>query len=313
MGSKGGGGGGEQTTTTTPWGPQGRQLKFGFNQARSLYPNEFEFFPGQTYANLNTDLTGAWDQMRQAAGNPLAQQTANFTSQQMNAPDRQSFVDPSARGYMQDVTQGKYLQNNPYVDDMADMISKKVQAQANNAFAGSGRTMSGAQARGVTGAIGDSLTNLYYNDYARERGLQQQGAGQLAGLAGYDQSLSNADIANRFRAAGMTPMAQQSMFANAQALSDVGKARRAYEQLGINEDMARHQFGQEEPWQRLERFMGIVGSGNYGGTTTSTGGGGGGGGFNLGGAISGGLSGFAATGGNPWGAAVGAFGGSGLI
>lgn len=312
MGSKSGGGGGDQTQTTKPWGPQGRQLKFGFNEARSLYPNEFEFFPGQTYANLNTDMTGGWDQMRQAAGNPLAQQTANFASQQMNAPDRQSFVDPMARGYMQDVTQGKYLENNPYIDRMADMISKKAQAQANNAFAGSGRTMSGAQARGVGGAISDSLTNLYYNDYARERGLQQGAAGNLAGLSQYDQALSNADIANRFQAAGMTPMAQSSLFQNAQALTDVGRARRAFEQQGIDEAMSRFQFEQEEPWQRLERFMGIVGSGNYGGTTTvSGGGGGGGGGFNLGGAIGGGLSGFSAAG--PWGAGLGAIAGSGLI
>lgn len=313
MGSSSGGGG-DQTTTTAPWGPQGRQLKYGFKQARSLYGGEpFTFFPGQTYANLNNDLTGAWDMTRQQAGSGMAGQTQDFLQRAMNAPDRQSFVDPIARQYMQDTAQGAYLDNNPHMDRMAELISRKVQAQANNAYAGGGRTMSGAQARGVGTAIGDSLTNLYAQNYARERGLQQGAAGNLAGLAQYDQSLSNQDFAQRMQAAGMLPMAQQMGYMDSQRLADVGKAQRAFEQQGIDEAIARHQFAQEEPWQRLERFMGIVGSGNYGGTTTTSGGGGGGG-FNLGGAISGGLSGFAIGGpAAPFTAGLGALAGSGLI
>lgn len=183
---------------------------------------------------------------------------------------------------------GDYLSaGNPYFGQMADRITAKVLPGIDSRFAASGRMGSGLHGRAVGEGLGDAIGSLAYQNYGDER-------------------------TNMMRGMMFAPqMAQQDYFDIAK-LAEVGGLREDQAQLGINDEMARFDFSQMEPWQRLGLYNSLI-QGNYGGESSSTnsiqlprrsvGAG------MLGGAASG--AGMGMMVGGPWGAAVG--GGLGLL
>lgn len=75
--------------------------------------------------------------------------------------------------YLTDVINGKYLNNNPYLDAMYDKAAAKVSAGVNALFSKGGRYGSGAH-QGVLGEqLGNLATDIYAGNYAKERTNQQ--------------------------------------------------------------------------------------------------------------------------------------------
>ncbi len=90
------------------------------------------------------------------------------------------------------------------------------------------------------------------------------------------------------------------------ALEAIGGTRRDMEQEKINDQIYRHQYAQEQPWNTLAKYLGNI-MGNYGGTEVSSGySGGAPGQSRLSGLLGGGLGG-AGIGSmfGPWGAGIG--------
>jgi hypothetical protein len=89
-------------------------------------------------------------------------------------------------------------------------------------------------------ALGDVSANIVGQDYARERGLQQQAQMGQAALA------------------QAAPAFYQQQFLPSQTLAQVGAAREAISAQPLQEQMARFQFGQQQPIQSLMSYLSSV-------------------------------------------------------
>tara|TARA_R110002012_G_scaffold47837_1_gene125011 strand:+ start:440 stop:883 length:444 start_codon:yes stop_codon:yes gene_type:complete len=123
--------------------------------------------------------------------------------------------------------------------------------------AASGRYGSGAMgemesqaSENLANALSQRGSELAYQNYATERGRQDQAIGNAGAIAGQDYS----DI---------------------QQLMNVGKMQEGYDTSALNADIGRFEFGQNAPYNKLQSYL----SAAYGApapvnqTTTSSGGG----------------------------------------
>ena len=238
--SFGGGSEREAVSTQEPWSGQKPYLENIFGRAESLYQGApMSYFPGQTYAGFDpaTQQALGMAEQRALAGSPLQQ---------------------AGTEAMRATAAGEMLNANPYLDAMYDRAARGVTRQFREGVApglaarmsASGRTGSNAartamdQAQDTFGRTLSELgTDIYGRAYADERGRQMQAAALAPGMAAAD-------------------------YQDAQQLANVGAAREGLAQAGIDEDIARFNFQQMEPWDRLGRLSSFVQGGNWGGTTT---------------------------------------------
>lgn len=223
--------GGGQVSSTTPWGPQQRYLKDIYSRAGQLSNVEMPFYPGQTVA----PQSGAT-----LAGEEMAMERAG----------RGPGVTGQAEDYYGDVLSGKFMGGNPYLDKMYSRAAGAVGEQFNRItmptlegrFARAGRTGGGAYEGAVRGAGGELAEKLagmgeriYGEDYNRERGYMA-GAAQAA------------------------PGAEAAGYMASDKLREVGAGQESYQQRLINSLIQRYEYGQTEPWQRLQRYSGAIGA-----------------------------------------------------
>lgn len=134
--------------------------------------------------------------------------------------------------YLGDVLGGKYLQS-PELAQASQMGIDRMAPGIASAFALQGRDGSGLAAD----ALGQGVASVVNQNYGRERQMQQ---GALS----------------------MVPQFENMAYQPYQMLNDVGRQYEGQEQLGINEAMARHDFAQQEPWQRAAKYGNLLGSGS---------------------------------------------------
>ena len=155
-------------------------------------------------------------------------------------------VDPVLQGATDLTAQtlgGEFLGANPYLDQMYQRAADRIKADVGSQFQAAGRFGSPAHAGTMTRELGDMASQMYGQAYRDEREAQQ-------------------------RAAQMAPGIAQAGYMPAQQLAAVGGQREALDEARIAEEMARHQFEQAEPYERLARYGSAV-SGQMGGTTTT--------------------------------------------
>lgn len=159
---------------------------------------------------------------------------------------------------------GGYLGDaNPYLQDVVARSSRDVMSGLNSTFGAGGRTGGGLHQQALGTALGDVATSVYAPAYEAERSRMMQAAGMLPQIGA----------------------------------AQIG-AGQVTQQDALNQQLA--QIAQSnQPYTNLDRYMGLIGSGSYGGTQSTP--------QEGRGALSGALGG-AATGaaiGGPWGAAAG--------
>jgi F0F1-type ATP synthase assembly protein I len=266
------------TTENAPWkGVQG-QLMDLYSKAQQQAGRPQQFFGGRTYADMSPQTTGALNAITAKAQSPL------------------SPLYGQAAGYAQNVLGGQYLNSqNPYDSAVSQSVGDNVQQQLASRFAGSGRTMgSPGETQQFSRDLMNVMAPLQYADasqrYGMERGFQQDAAQMLPGIA---QMQSGED------------------WRNLAALQGVGQAYDIQAQKPIDEAMARHDFYQQEPNQRLSQYAQLLGAGSpfstQTGKTSMSGQPGAGTGAMIGSGLMGAGTG-AATGmmvGGPWGAGIG--------
>lgn len=244
-GGKGGGGGQTQTTSMPKW--MKPYVTYGLNEAQTLYQSQNpQYYPGQTWIDPSAQTQAALQatQNRALMGNPLL---------------------PAAQQQQQNVISGQYLQNNPYFNQAlqgaAQASTQQYYDAINQATSGAaraGRYGSNAlqeQQQRAGGQLANALTNqagqLAYQNYATERGRQEQaaaGAPQLAAADYYDIN----------------------------QLLQAGQMGEGYQQNALEGDVARFNFQQNAPYQKLASYLGAVyGVPGGGGQVTQTQGGGG--------------------------------------
>jgi len=258
-------------------------LTQGLERAQSLFltGQQPEFFPGQTYVSPSAATTEA-----------IAQQEAIARQQSPVLQQAQQAYTSSLSG-IGNTAAGGFLNANPYQQAMMEAATRPLTQQFSQAvlpgisslYSKSGRLGSGSMERALGTAteaygrsLGDITANIAGTQYQQERGLQQQAQLQQAQLA------------------GLAPQFYSQQFLPSQTLAQVGAQQEAILAQPLQEQLARYQFGQQLPYQQLQGYLSSVYGtplGSYGTQTTTAptyqnrGAG------VLGGALAGGLGGYA--------------------
>lgn len=220
-------------------------LQMGLQRAQQLFltGQQPQLFPGQMYVS------------------PSEQTLAALSQQEALARGAQPTLEAAQKAYMSSLGQlgqtaaGGFLQGSPMqqraIEAATRPITQQFQSQIlpgiSSGFSRAGRYGSGAMQRAQAAAteaygraLGDVGTNIAYQDYTRERGLQQQA--QLA-----QSALAQA-----------APSFFQASFMPAQALGQVGAAREAIAAQPLQEQIQRFQYGQQLPYQQLQGYLSSV-------------------------------------------------------
>jgi len=211
------------------------------SEARRLYQSPGpQFYPGNTVAPFN---------VVQKTGQNLALEGAGDA----NAYNK-LIVHPAAERLLNSPD----VANNPYVQNMVQaaqqpilqQLTEQVLPQIRTAAAGTGNYGGTKQQLGEAQAV--------------ERTARAMGdvASTIMGNA-YGQGLGTATSV-----VGMTPQLMGASLIPGQAYMDVGQQQQAQEQAKINEDLARWQWNQNLPYQKLSEYANAIG-GQYGGQGTS--------------------------------------------
>lgn len=245
------GGGSKQTSvaTATSAPPSYAQpfLTSGLNRAEEVYNTPREYFPGQTFVDFSPATADALNrgEARAAAGSPLTTNAQNFTNTAMQG----GFLNPAA-AMLQGTAQGDYLDSgNPYLSAALQPAIDQIQGQ----FSQAGRLGSGANMSAMTSA----LAPVFAQNYATERTNQLNAQRSIGDLA-------QTDFINRANAARVAPSmaAEDYTDIGRQAAFGLAREQKTAEQLA--DEVARYNFLQNEPQQRLANYMATVRGGTMG-------------------------------------------------
>jgi hypothetical protein len=245
-GGSGGGGGTSETKqqldpTVQPF------VKYGLEEAKGLYQTDSpSYYAGQTYVGPSAQTTTALSaaQNRALTGSPLL---------------------PAAQRQQLSSIQGDYLSaGNPYFTKaLAGPTEQATQAYNDAIKAAQGTaSMAGRYGSGVSADIqnraantlastlANTYGNLAYQNYANERGMQNQAVMNAPGLA-------------------------QADYADISQLANVGKTAEDYQKTALQADIDRFNFEQNKPYQKLSAYLGAAYGAPMGqvSTTTQSGGG----------------------------------------
>lgn len=92
----------------------------------------------------------------------------------------------SAQGYATDTINGKFLNNNPYVDQMAGQARSAAANDVQSYFGKLGRVGSDSNMAGFARGVNEADLNFRGNIYGQERDRQQQAASMAPGLSAAD-------------------------------------------------------------------------------------------------------------------------------
>ena len=215
----------ESTQKSEPWKNQIPFLEYGMDEAARLYQQQGpEYFPNSTVAGFSPQQEQAFQM-----GTDRAMQ-GNQTMKM-------------AEGYQQDVLQGKYLNSDPYADDVFQNVQQRIMPGVNSQFSNSGRYGSGLH----QGEAIDRMTTAYAPIASQ---MYQQGLNRMDGAA----AMAPTFAANDYRDIG--------------ALEAIGGQ---YQQLGqreLDDQVARWSYNQDLPNNKLQQYANLI-TGNYGGTQTN--------------------------------------------
>ena len=207
-------------------------LQYGMSEAlRQYQAGAPQFYQGQTYAGFTpqTEQALRMQEQRALAGSPLVQQGQATLGSFLGSTGAQGqYVPPAQSGLLTGAIQRAL-----------DPVQARVQSQ----LAQRGRLGSGAAADVMTRALGDVAADVAYRDFDTQRRLGLQAAQLAPSMAATDYS----DISR---------------------LQQVGAAREAQAERGIQEAMQRYQYEQNAPMTQLAQYQNLIAGFPQGTTST---------------------------------------------
>jgi hypothetical protein len=218
------------TTTTSTIDPTIQPfLQYGLTQAQQLYQGGGpQYYSGQTYVSPSQQTQTGLQALeaRASQGNPLLQ---------------------SAQGQLQNTISGGFLQGNPFFQGAFQPAAQAAQSRFEQTLGdvGSAASRAGRYGGGAMNtlqdrasgqfakSLADTAGQLAYQNYAQERGMQQQATMAAPAMAQADYQ----DIQNMLAA---------------------GQAREGYTGAQQQADIARFNFGQNQPQQNLQNYLSLV-------------------------------------------------------
>ena len=207
-------------------------LQYGMSEAlRQYQAGAPQFYQGQTYAGFTpqTEQALRMQEQRALAGSPLVQQGQATLGSFLGSTGAQGqYVPPAQSGLLTGAIQ---------------RALDPVQARVKSQLAQRGRLGSGAAADVMTRALGDVAADVAYRDFDTQRRLGLQAAQLAPSMAAVDYS----DISR---------------------LQQVGAAREAQAERGIQEAMQRYQYEQNAPMTQLAQYQNLIAGFPQGTTST---------------------------------------------
>jgi hypothetical protein len=219
-------------------------LGMGLQRAEQLFfGQQPQLFPGQMYVSPSSQTLEALEQQERIARGA--------------APQLQAAQEAYGRALGQTgfTAGGGFLGTNPFLQGAIASATRPVMQQfqeqtlpgIQSAFSAAGRYGSGAQTRAIgqaqeaaSRAIGDISASMTAQDYARERGLQQQAIGQQATLG------------------QMAPSFFAQQFLPSEQLAQIGASREAIAAKPLQEEISRFQYQQQLPYSQLQSYLSAV-------------------------------------------------------
>lgn len=225
----GGDGGGSSTTTSDIPAWLKPYVTFGLEEAKDLYQQSGpDYYPYDTYVPASQTTLNALQaaENRAAAGSPLV---------------------TGAQQQMGDVIGGKYLQNNPYFNQVMAGAGQAASREFYDALQGitsgasqAGRYGSGAMTELQSRAsqnLADTLANkaaeMSYSNYAAERARQ-------------DAAVANA------------PAMAAADYADIEKMLQTGQISEDYDAQKLASDIEKFNYSQNLPYQKLSAYLGSV-------------------------------------------------------
>ena len=217
-------------TTTTSIDPTIQPyLQYGLTEAQKLYQGGGPaYYGGQTYvspsASTQTGLQAL--EARASLGNPLLS---------------------SAQQQLQGTISGDYLSGNPFFQGAFRPAATAAESQYRQTLGdiGSKASLAGRYGSGAMGSLQDRATNTFaqnlantagqlaYQNYAQERGAQQQ-------------------------ATMAAPSMAQADYQDIQRMLQAGQLREGYTGQQTQADIAKFNFLQNQPQQNLQNYLSLV-------------------------------------------------------
>jgi len=97
----------------------------------------------------------------------------------------------NAQGLVNDTLMGRYLNGNPYIEGMLSRTRDNIANDVGSRFSAAGRYGSGMLQDVMARAMADAENQMRYQNYAVERGYQNDAVGQAQSLMGGRQGLLN--------------------------------------------------------------------------------------------------------------------------
>lgn len=286
------GGSTKTTSDQKPWEPQGNALKDIFSKAGDLFANKSgtPFYEGDLYANMDPATADAIRSMisySQNKGANAADQVSDAGADLLDPNGLKSSIQDYQKAAGADPTQAnieaaRQYANNPAVDGMIDAASRDVRR---NLY----ETELPGIDRAATGTGNINSTRAGVASAIAQRGAGDRVADISAGIRGdaFNRGLSMAEGSRQFNTSAMGNVAglygqqfNQGMgaidagramtFGNYDAAANGGARFQADAQGQNDADFARWQGADNRESDLLNRYMGIVGANNWGGTTTQT-------------------------------------------
>jgi hypothetical protein len=281
------------TSTSTPWGPQGDQLKNVFGDAQGIYDSQkgTPYYSGELYAGMdpltsqgiNANAGYATGAGADAASNVLSSGQNLLGAGQQGLSAYNSLMGAATT----DPTQGNIASagayaDNPYLSGQIDAASRDITRNLyenqipglNMSATGSGNMNSsragvaqGIMTRGAADQIGDIASQMRGNAYSQGLNLAEQGRESNMGYMGqaaqgygnvYGQGL------------GASQQGQNMTYQNNDALIQGGQLNQQDQQGQDNAGYQQWQGQDQRASDLLNRYYGIVGGQNWGGTATGS-------------------------------------------
>jgi len=217
-------------------------MKRAIGAAEGLYEGGgMEYFPGQTYApQTGLEQQGLGMQEQAALGSQgISQGLGSATSFGLSS---------------------QALMGNPYLEEGIERAIRPVGQQLTENILPNLR-------RHAVGTGGfDSTRRGVGEGVAAGRALDTMGdISSRMSSEGYGQGLQH-----QLQTMGLAPSSLQAMQMPGQALQGIGGQYRGEQQLGIDDQMSRFNFGQQEPYNAIDRLIGTI-QGTSSGYGTSSG------------------------------------------
>lgn len=273
----------QSTQKAEPWSAQAPYLEAGFGRAANLFNSGGpQYYPGQTMAAPNAaQSTALYNQANIAGqGSPLTPAVTNATMRTLdpsflNANPGNAMFGNLAQSANRNPGNAIYrgLANGPQMQGAINSAVQQATPGLLDTFTRGNRLSSPGAAFAVSQGLGQAAAPyLLHGQQAAAQGLSQNYATGLgakqAAAAGVSGNFGQA-AQQQNQAALMAPQLQQMPYNDLSKLYQAGEQQQGLQQQGINDQMARFNFNQTQPYNLLDWYNSSVG-GNFGGTSTLT-------------------------------------------